>query len=190
MIKLKNNCVHKEKIIRTFHVDESYKDYNRGPCKYLGLFMREMIFQNDNEYIHTTISINPYCLLFGNEYELEELYELPYDTVERLCHEFHLNFENTSKNIIPDTSKHIIYDTPEEQLINILKGYEINPTTIYNDGRLKIPKHINEKIDEIHGPATVYYDDDAGDVFIHFNIDKINNAPNVNNRKLKEEYQK
>lgn len=131
------NCVYKEKIIRTFHDDEKCKDYMGGLCKYSGNYMREMVFQND-KYKYTKISINPYWLLFGNKYEIEELYELPYETVEKLCNESALK-DFDENDIIQKTEK-IIKDTPKKQLINILEGYNPNDITISKDGRIRLPK--------------------------------------------------
>lgn len=168
--------VTKEKIIRTFHIEKECKDYNGGPSKYLGYFMRDVIFQNE-KYAKTLIYLNPYCLLYSTDYDVEELQSRSYE-LEELSYKVAKNFE---LKIIE-----IIYEKPKEQLISIFEGYEELSRKIDSKGRISIPSKIFKKLKQTNKGCKIYYDEELGDVFIHININDSNNLPNdiigINNR--------
>ncbi|WP_225370082.1 hypothetical protein [Methanobrevibacter arboriphilus] len=158
-----------KKIIRTWHLDKEGKDYLGGPSKYFGFYMKEMIFQDD-KYFKTVIRYNPFHIM---EIYSEKLLSLTHKELENRCEE---NNKNSNWEILKE-----YYENPDEEFLSILEGYKKSSSKITLDkgpngsitkGRLIVPINIARKLDYRTGNCKVYYDEERGDVFIHFNTKK------------------
>lgn len=181
---MKDNCVIKEEIVRTWHIEKECKDYRGGPCKYLGLFMRDVVFQND-EYVKTVVRCNPFHI---PEIYDEKLSSVSYEELEKKCEE--LAYGSNWEILVEENKK------PSEILLGILKWYDKKQGTVdlepkngkLKKGRLVIPIDIARKLDDKTKLCNIYHDEEEGDVFIHFNTKKPvvkSEGEIINNRKYK-----
>lgn len=167
-----DRCVVREEVIRTWHVGNEERkdnDYLGGSGKHLGLYMREIIFQN-GKYVKTVIRGNPFHIMVCDN---KSLSSLSCDEIEKMC-------EEEAKKSDWKIQKEY-YETTNKMLLGILKEYFKKESEITLDrdsegdivkGRIVIPKHIAKKLSEKSRKCYIYHDEEEGSVFIHLNTEE------------------